>query len=71
MATIPQASGINPTNKLTAAVAATLAWNISRVIVANIAPQYADVDLWSAALPVYVWAFGYILPDHANVEVQQ
>jgi hypothetical protein len=71
MTTVNQASGINPTNKLTGAVVATLAWNVSRVLVSNFFPQYGDVDLWSAALPVYVWAFGYILPDHANVQVKQ
>ena len=64
---VNQPSPVNPTNKLTAAVAGTFAWNISRVVVTNLWPEYGDIDLWAAALPVFVWAFGYVVKDAANV----
>lgn len=68
MATVVQPS-MNPTNKLTAAIAAAAFMSISRVVVKNIAPEWYDEGLWDAMFPIVVFALGYVIKDAPNVTV--
>ena len=60
----------NPTNKLTAAVAATAFMSVLRVVVRNVAPDWYDEAMWDALSPVVVLAFGWFIRDAPNVEAK-
>jgi len=60
----------NPTNKLTAAVAATAFMSVLRVIVRNVAPDWYDEAMWDALLPIVVLGFGWFIADAPNVAVK-
>lgn len=69
MATVIQPQALNPTNKLTAAVAATAFISVSRVVIRNIAPEWADEGMFDALAPVAVLIFGWFIKDAPNVAV--
>lgn len=60
---------VNPTNKLTAATLAAAVMSISGLIVRNLAPEWYDVDVWTNALPIVIFAVGWFVPDKPNVLV--
>lgn len=57
---------LNPTNKLTAAVVATAFMELLRVVMTHALPDYYDDGLWSAMLPIVVFAVGWFVKDHPN-----
>lgn len=68
MATIVQPSN-NPTNKLTAAVAAMAFVSVARVAVRNLAPEWYDEGMFDALSPVLVLVLGWFIKDAPNVAV--
>jgi hypothetical protein len=66
MSTVNQPSQ-NPTNKLTAAVAAAAFMEIAGLAVRNLAPEWYDPAAWGAMTPVIILVFGYYIKDRPNV----
>lgn len=60
---------VNPTNKLTAAVLASFAVELIRLIANNIWNGAVDESFWIAVYPVAVFAAGWFVKDDANVTV--
>ncbi len=60
---------MNPTNKLTAAVAATAFISVARVVVRNLWPEWADDGMFDALTPIVVLAAGWVIRDRANIIV--
>lgn len=54
-----------PTNKLSAAVAASAVISVAQVIVGHLWPWLAAPDMWGSLYPIAVLAAGYFLPDAA------
>ena len=57
---------INPTRKLTAATIAGAAVSVSGLIVRNLAPEWYDDAVWTAMLPIVIFAVGYLVKDLPN-----
>lgn len=57
-----------PTRKLTAATLAAAIITIARVATENLAPEWSDMAMWDALLPITVFACGYIVKDNPNIQ---
>src|SRR5687767_10241526 len=57
---------INPTNKLTAAVAGAFAWALWKAIMVAFVPEFGGEYLYDAAVPVFVGVAGWFIRDEAN-----
>lgn len=66
MATVSQPTP-NPTNKLTAAIIGSAVCELARVILANLAPGWAEPSLWVALSPIIIFLCGYFVKDAPNV----
>lgn len=66
--TINQPSA-NPTNKLTAAIIVAAGLSVLRVIVRNLAPEWADDAMFDSLLPLAVGIAGWYTPDRPNITV--
>jgi len=60
---------VNPTNKLTAAVIGAAACQVTRTVLANVAPGWADEAMWIALEPIIIFACGWFTKDEANVKL--
>ena len=58
---------INPTRKLTSAVIATAALEITRVLAGHFLPGVFDPAFWLAVSPLVVFGVGYLVKDEPNV----
>lgn len=56
----------NPTNKLTAAVAASALIEVAGLVTRNLAPEWYDQAVWSAMTPLVILIFGYVIKDAPN-----
>lgn len=56
-----------PTRKLTAATLGAALVAVARLTTQNLAPEWSSEEVWSAALPVVVFACGYVVRDNANI----
>lgn len=56
----------NPTNKLTAAMAAAAAVSLIGLALKNLAPAWYDPETLMNVTPFIVLAFGYIIKDRPN-----
>lgn len=61
----------NPTNKLTAAVWASMILGVGGLAVRNLAPSWYDPDVWVTLTPFAVFVAGWFVKDQANVVVVQ
>jgi hypothetical protein len=57
---------VNPTNKLTAAMAAAAAVSILGLVLKNLAPDWYDPQALLNITPVIVLVFGYVIKDRPN-----
>ncbi|MBZ9926798.1 hypothetical protein [Mesorhizobium sp. BR1-1-4] len=63
--TVPQPTQ-NPTNKLTAAMAAAAAISISGLVLKNLAPGWYDPETMMNVTPLIILVFGYLIKDRPN-----
>jgi hypothetical protein len=56
----------NPTNKLTAAMAAAAAVSVVGLLLKNIWPDWYDPQMLLNITPIVVLAFGYVIKDRPN-----
>ncbi|MBZ9693922.1 hypothetical protein [Mesorhizobium sp. CO1-1-9] len=63
--TVPQPTQ-NPTNKLTAAMAAAAAISISGLVLKNLAPSWYDPETMMNITPLIILVFGYFIKDRPN-----
>lgn len=66
MSTTVKQPTANPTNKLTAAMVASVVMELSKLIVKNVWPQYYEEALWVALTPLAIVGAGYFIRDTAN-----
>lgn len=59
----------NPTNKLTAAMVASFAVELLKLIISNVWPDWYNEALFVAMSPIAIIAVGYFIKDEANVSV--
>ncbi len=57
----------NPTNKLTAAMAAAAAVSILGLVLKNLFPAWYDPETLMNVTPIAVLVFGYFIKDRPNV----
>lgn len=63
--TVPQPTQ-NPTNKLTAAMAAAAAVSVLGLALKNLAPGWYDPETLMNVTPLIVLIFGYVIKDRSN-----
>lgn len=66
-ATLINQPSMNPTRKLTAAIAATAVMELAKVLTMHFAPTWYSPELWAAMSPLVVLLVGYFVKDEANV----
>ncbi len=69
MTTTVNQPSANPTNKLSAATVASAVMAVVGLALRNLAPEWYDEQVLLAALPVVVYAAGWVTSDRPNITV--